>query len=78
MKLKRELAWPTAEKLLGWFIFYKIDVTPLIDMGTPDDMIAWLQEFRDKPIHHWHEFFWKEYEEFRLEYDRPDKDVPIE
>ena len=59
------------------FLTYNRDELCAIASGNDSEKKAWLDEFRLQSAHHWHEFLWKEYEEFRLEYDEPDKNEPI-
>lgn len=72
--VRTDRVWPTTEVLLAWFIFHKLDITPVGDMDSPEEMLLWIREYKKLGTRGVHKLLYGEYEEFRLEFHDPENE----
>lgn len=62
-----EKRFPTAPELMSWFIYYKLDSTPLGAL-IPKMINEWIQEFGNTKLVEMHAFLYNTYSDFREEF----------
>lgn len=63
--------WPTRQDLLSWWIYHKLQESPISDLDDPDSIKKWLIEFQQYSLHDMQIILYAKYTEFRVEYMNP-------
>jgi len=63
--------WPQKPELLSWWIYHKLQTTPVEQFDDPDAIKEWLIEFEKMSSRGAHLELYATYSDFRVEYVNP-------
>jgi hypothetical protein len=68
---KLRTKWPSREELLSWWIWHKINTSPISEFDDPDLIKNWIIEFNKGGLIDTHRILYDTYGDFRVEFASP-------